>query len=70
VVVATVGDETRAWPVVPERVVTDEVGDVDVTITLDGTGGTVVDTDGRALPTRTSLWFAIVASFPDVTVGP
>ena len=70
VVVATIGDETRAWPVTPERTLTDRVGDVEVTVTLDGTGGTVVDAAGDELPTRTSLWFAIVASFPEATVGP
>ncbi len=70
VVVATVGDETRAWPVTPERTVTDRLGGSELTITLDGTGGTVVGADGETLPNRTSLWFAIVASFPDATVGP
>lgn len=71
VVVATIDGETRAWPVSPERQVEDRVGDTDVTVTLDGeVGGTVVRTDdGTPVGTRTSLWFAVVASFPEVTVG-
>ncbi len=70
VVAVTVGDETRAWPVTPARTITSEVGGHNVTVALDGTGATVVDTDtGRPLPNRSSFWFAIVASFPAVELG-
>lgn len=70
VLVATVDGVTRAWPVEPARTVTDRIGDIDVTVTVDGTGGQVVSDGGDGLPTRTSMWFAVVASFPDVAVGP
>ncbi len=70
VVVVTVDGETRAWAVSPPRTVADRIGDTDVTVTVDGTGGTVVDAGGSVLPARASLWFAAVASFPEVTVGP
>lgn len=69
VVVATVDGETRAWPVEPARTIDDRIGTTEVTVTVDGTGGTIVDSAGNTLAVRTSLWFAIVAAFPDVTVG-
>lgn len=69
VLVTTVEGETRVWPVDPPRIVEDSVGGVDVTVELNGVGGTIVDADGASLPSRTSLWFAIIASFPDATVG-
>ncbi len=69
VLVTTIEGETRVWPVAPPRVVEDSVAGVDVTVVLNGVGGSVADAQGVPLPTRTSLWFAIVASFPDATVG-
>jgi len=69
VVVATLEGETRAWPVEPPRSSDARIGTIEVTVTVDGTGGSVVDGAGNAVPTRTSLWFAIAAAFPDVTVG-
>lgn len=69
VVVATVEGETRAWPVAPARTVTDVVGGLAVTETTDGVGGVVTNSVGARVPNRTSLWFAIVTSFPNATVG-
>jgi len=69
VVVATIGEITAAWPVVPVGTVITEVAGRTVSITVDGTGGTVTDAaTGERLPTRTSMWFAIAASFPNIVV--
>jgi len=69
VVVATIGDTTAAWPVRPAGVTSSIIEGRPLTITVDGTGGTVTDTEtGRLLPVRTSMWFAIAASFPDIVV--
>lgn len=39
-------------------------------IVTDGTGATVTRLDtGELLPTRTALWFAILAGFPEVILG-
>jgi hypothetical protein len=69
VVVATINGETRAWPTSPARTVTDTVGGVEVLVSTDGVGGSVRDQAGEPIPTRTSFWFAIVASFPEATIG-
>jgi len=70
VLVATINGETRAWPTSPARTVEDSVGGIDVVVTTDGIGGSGVDPGGVRLATRSSFWFAIVAAFPEVTVGP
>ncbi|MFQ5558453.1 MAG: DUF3179 domain-containing (seleno)protein, partial [Acidimicrobiales bacterium] len=69
VIVAESGGEVRAWPVAPERTVVDEVAGIAVEVVTDGVGGRVT-ADGVPQGVRTSFWFAIVASFPEVTVGP
>ena len=66
----SIGGETRAWPTDPTRTVDDIVDGRSVTVETDGVGGRVMTSAGEAVPTRTSFWFAIVAAFPDVTVGP
>jgi hypothetical protein len=57
----------RAWPVAPAGRVRDRVGRRPVEVVTDGRGGQVLDAaTSEALPTRTAMWFAIVAAFPDV----
>lgn len=70
VVTVSVDGEARAWATAPARIVEDVVGGVAVTVVTDGTGGSVVDGNGVALPSRSLFWFALVTSNPDVTVGP
>ena len=70
VVVIEFGAGVWAWPVQPAMEVDQLIGDTLLRIVTDGTGGTVTRLDtGELLPTRTSMWFAIVASFPEVNVG-
>ncbi len=70
VVVVTQNGATRAWAASPARTVQDEVGGLVVTVTLDGVGGSVVDEDGRLVPSRTAFWFSIVSAYPDIKLGP
>lgn len=70
VVVATIEGVTRAWPTTPARSIEDTLAGTTVTVDADGIGATVTDSAGNLIATRSSFWFAIVASFPDVTVGP
>jgi hypothetical protein len=70
VVVATIDGETRAWPTTPTRSVEDTLAGTTVTVDADGIGAAVTDSSGNLIATRSSFWFAIVASFPDVTIGP
>ena len=58
VVVATIGDETKAWPVAPARSISSTLGPELVEVTTDGIGGTVQLPSGGAVPVRVSLWFA------------
>ncbi len=69
VLVATVGDETRAWATAPARRVEELVGGVWLIVTLDGTGGSIITPDNEVIPTRNAYWFAVVASNPEVTIG-
>ncbi len=69
VVVVTVNGITRAWAAAPARRIDDEVGGVPLIVTLDGTGGSVTDPDGVAVPSRSAYWFSIVSVFPDVPLG-
>ena len=70
VVVATIDGETRAWPTTPTRSVEDTLAGTTVTVDADGIGAAVTDSSGNLIATRSSFWFAIVASFPDVTIEP
>ncbi len=70
VVALTVDGKALAWPTAPARTVETDVDGVDITIVLDGTGGSAFGADGAALPVRTAFWFAIRSSFPDVILGP
>lgn len=76
VVTIRLNDATVAYPV--ERLdgpIDDDVGGTPIRVVPHDGGASVfaVEADGSvgdALPTRTSFWFATVAAFPDVTVGP
>lgn len=70
VAVVTLDGQARAWPVSPARTIDDALGETTVTVETDGTGALVTTADGERVPVRVSMWFAVVASFPDVTVGP
>ncbi len=70
VVVAEFDGSVVAWPISPARTSVSKVGDRSLVIRSDGTGASITDErSGERIPTRTSLWFAIVASFPGVTIG-
>ncbi len=76
VVTVQLDGSTVAYPV--ERLdgpVDDDIGGTAVRVVPHGGGANVFEveddgSDGAAIPARTSFWFAIVAAFPDVTVGP
>ncbi len=70
VVVVTQDGETRAWAASPARSFEDQVGGLPVTVTLDGVGGTVVDSQGLPVPSRAAFWFSIVSVYPDIEIGP
>lgn len=70
VVVTDIDGAQVAWPVAPARTFSTEVAGRRVTVTADGTGATIVDSvSGDVLPSRSSLWFAVVAAFPDSVIG-
>lgn len=60
-----------AFPVEPARTVEAEVDGRLIRVVTDGIGGVVTDAvTGQQVPTRTSMWFAVVAAFPEVVVEP
>ena len=70
VVAVQIDDAVVAWPVNPATDIEVTVGDQELQVITDGTGGRVVDlASGEDLPSRTSLWFAMVSSFPEVELG-
>lgn len=64
------GGQNWAWPVEPAGDREADIGGFTVRVITDGTGGRVETLDGDVLASRTSLWFAVVAAFPDVVLGP
>jgi len=69
VIVVERNGQNWAWPIEPASDRETVLGDLAVRVITDGTGGRVETLDGEVMPSRTSLWFAIVASFPDVKLG-
>jgi len=70
VVVADFGGSPVAWPVEPARTFHTEISGRGFTVNTDGTGATITDSEtGEPKPLRTSLWFAVVASFPGTKIG-
>lgn len=69
VVIVEIDGETRAFPTAPARTIDDTVAGHAVSITADGVGATVVGPDG-SLPVRFSYWYAALAAFPEISVGP
>ena len=70
VIVVELDDQNWAWPVEPSTDHLATLGDLTVRVITDGTGGRVETLEGESLPSRTSLWFAVVAALPDVVLGP
>jgi len=69
VIVVERDGQNWAWPIEPASDRETVLGDLAVRVITDGTGGRVETLEGEVLPSRTSLWFAVVAAFPGVKLG-
>jgi Protein of unknown function (DUF3179) len=70
VVAVEVEGEVVAWPVAPGGDVEVTMGERRLRVSTDGVGGAVVDAEtGEELPSRTLMWFALVAAEPDVVLA-
>ncbi len=67
VIAVEIDGEVWAWPTAITATFEMVVGDHSLRVDTDGTGGAVTDTEtGELLPSRTMLWFALVALSPNV----
>ncbi len=59
-----------AWPVMPPRTIQVDIDEGRLEIVTTSVGATMTDlATGASVPSRTTLWFALVAAFPDLVLG-